>query len=249
MTLLAEAKVQGSREERPGRSPETDGRLKQNLAYALPASPTQMPPGWAASSVTRPHGEGQLRSSLQEETSFIHRILTRLLIGSFVAELAIAELWLRVARRSGLLELLVDSHNLAVALAAGICLAAIAAPLTQLYFKRFGRSIVEEFLLPLFKGLSGREIAMIAILPGIGEEALFRGAIQPSLGLLAASLIFGLLHSGLSRRLLPYGIWTVVVGALLGSVYVATGNIWGSIVAHALINASGGWWMRRLLDR
>jgi hypothetical protein len=37
MTLLAEAKVQGSRESGRGASPETDGRLKQNLAYHLPA--------------------------------------------------------------------------------------------------------------------------------------------------------------------------------------------------------------------
>ena len=38
MTLLAEAKVQGSREKRPGLCPETDGRLEQNLAYSLPAA-------------------------------------------------------------------------------------------------------------------------------------------------------------------------------------------------------------------
>ncbi len=37
MTLLAEVKVQGSHRVWPGHSPETDGRLKQNLAYHLPA--------------------------------------------------------------------------------------------------------------------------------------------------------------------------------------------------------------------
>jgi len=50
MTLLAEAKVQGSHVKWPGLSPETDGRLKQNLAYHLPA-PQQfaMPPERVAS--------------------------------------------------------------------------------------------------------------------------------------------------------------------------------------------------------
>jgi len=52
MTLLAEAKVQGSHVEWPGLVPETDGRLKQNLAYHLPAPfDPSMPPLWAASSL------------------------------------------------------------------------------------------------------------------------------------------------------------------------------------------------------
>jgi hypothetical protein len=37
MTLLAEAKVQGSHLWWPGLRPETDDRLEQNLAYYLPA--------------------------------------------------------------------------------------------------------------------------------------------------------------------------------------------------------------------
>ncbi len=55
MTLLAEAKVQGSRDERPGLCPETDGRLEQNLAYSLPATIHYMrPPSLAALRPTPP---------------------------------------------------------------------------------------------------------------------------------------------------------------------------------------------------
>lgn len=45
MTLLAEAKVQGSHESGRSFGSETDDRLEQNLAYHLPAPPTApMPP-------------------------------------------------------------------------------------------------------------------------------------------------------------------------------------------------------------
>lgn len=186
---------------------------------------------------------------MESGTSFVQRIMVKLLIGSFAAEIAIAELWLRIARGSSVIDLLGDDRNLLVALATGISLAVISAPLTWLYFNRFGRSIVEEFLLPIFRGVEGRDIALLAILPGIGEECLFRGAIQPSLGLIAASLIFGMMHTGFSRRLLPYAVWAATVGALLGTVYLLTGNLWGSIVAHGLINASGVLWMKRLNKR
>ena len=37
MTLLAEAKVQGSHASGRGHAPEIDGRLEQDLAYHLPA--------------------------------------------------------------------------------------------------------------------------------------------------------------------------------------------------------------------
>ena len=45
-----------------------------------------------------------------------------------------------------------------------------------------------------FKGATSRDVWLLALFSGIAEEALFRVALQPLIGLLGASLIFGLLH-------------------------------------------------------
>lgn len=171
-------------------------------------------------------------------------MITRLVIGSFVVELVLAEAWLRLAEGSSLSAILLETTNLGVALAAGLILAVVVAEASRYYFHRFAADIVRDFFEPLFKGLGWREVLLLSLLPGIGEEALFRGVIQPAAGIVPATIIFGLLHSGFSRRLLPYGLWTTAVGGLLGLLYLWSGNLWGSIVAHAVINASGTLWMR-----
>ena len=171
-------------------------------------------------------------------------MITRLVIGSFVVEMVLAEAWLRLAEQSSLSAILLDATNLGVALAAGLTLAVVVATASRYYFARFAADIVRDFFEPIFSVLGRREVLLLSLLPGIGEEALFRGVIQPAAGIVPATIIFGLLHSGFSRKLLPYGLWTAAVGGLLGVLYLWSGNLWGSIAAHAVINASGTLWMR-----
>src|SRR5712692_8414115 len=64
------------------------------------------------------------------------------------------------------------------------------------------RQILDDFIIPLFSGCSLIELALLSALAGLGEEMLFRGVLQPALGrwlgqpagLLAASVLFGMLH-------------------------------------------------------
>jgi membrane protease YdiL (CAAX protease family) len=77
----------------------------------------------------------------------------------------------------------------------------------------------------------------LALMSGVAEEALFRGALQPAIGLVGASLLFGLAHFVPRRALLPWTGFTVAVGFLLGILYDATGNLLAPIVAHVVINA------------
>lgn len=97
---------------------------------------------------------------------------------------------------------------------------------------------VEGRLVPLFARSSYFELAMISLVAGIGEEGLFRGVIQralaahlyPSIGLLAASVLFGLGHT-----ITPaYGLVAGLIGLYLGALFVASGNLLPPIVAHAL---------------
>jgi membrane protease YdiL (CAAX protease family) len=85
--------------------------------------------------------------------------------------------------------------------------------------------------------LTWTDCLWLAALSGVSEEVFFRGALQPRVGLLAASLLFGLAHLVPRRDLLPWTGFTVAAGLLLGALFEATGNLLAPIVAHAVVNA------------
>ena len=97
---------------------------------------------------------------------------------------------------------------------------------------------VEKHMLPLFKDLPPGGVALIALAAGTGEELLFRGVIQqgisdwggPGLGLVVASVAFGLAHA-VNRY---YALVTMVIGVYLGLLYQASQNIVLVLVVHAL---------------
>ncbi|HEX3601285.1 MAG TPA: CPBP family intramembrane glutamic endopeptidase, partial [Lacipirellulaceae bacterium] len=78
------------------------------------------------------------------------------------------------------------------------------------------RDQVEALVREMFPSGSVPQLAMVAVLAGIGEELLFRGAVQtklvdwttPAVGLAITSLLFGLAHA-LSKL---YFTFAVVVG-------------------------------------
>jgi len=77
----------------------------------------------------------------------------------------------------------------------------------------------------------------LALMSGIAEEALFRGVLQPRVGLVVASLLFGLAHFVPRRELLPWSAFAVLAGLLFGRLFDATGNLLAPTLAHVLINA------------
>jgi membrane protease YdiL (CAAX protease family) len=93
---------------------------------------------------------------------------------------------------------------------------------------------------------SPRECIVLAVLSGVAEEAFFRGALQPVLGWLLASLIFGLVHFVPRREMLPWTGFALVAGLVLGGLFETTGNLVAPIVAHVGINAVN---LRRLVVR
>ena len=84
-------------------------------------------------------------------------------------------------------------------------------------------------------------VFMVALIPALGEEFLFRGIIQriltewfrnEHLAIWIAALIFSLMHYqflGLIPR--------VMLGALYGYLFVWTGSIWLAVLAHFINNA------------
>jgi membrane protease YdiL (CAAX protease family) len=97
------------------------------------------------------------------------------------------------------------------------------------------KHLMEHEVAPLFRGFSIGSAGLLAIVSGVSEEVLFRGILQTQFGLVAASILFGVVHIW-RKDAVSYGIYAAIIGVLLGGVYAVTQNLWGPIVAHTLNN-------------
>jgi membrane protease YdiL (CAAX protease family) len=80
------------------------------------------------------------------------------------------------------------------------------------------------------------EIAAIGILSGVAEEMFFRGALQPSVGLIPASLAFGLAHLVPRHPFWNWSLYATFAGFLLGCLFELTLHLLPVMVAHGLTN-------------
>lgn len=92
-------------------------------------------------------------------------------------------------------------------------------------------------LRPMTAQLDALGILAIAGLSALAEELVFRGLLQPWIGVVPQALIFGVAHaqlSGPSRWV--WVAWASLVGLALGSIYALSGSLLGAMLAHAVIN-------------
>ena len=90
------------------------------------------------------------------------------------------------------------------------------------------RRLLLELLGPVLPRCRWFELVFVACLAGFCEEILFRGVLQPRLGLVGSNLAFGLAHS-----ITPlYVILAGIMGAYLGVVSEQAGLL-AAIVAHS----------------
>ncbi|MFO7849555.1 MAG: CPBP family intramembrane glutamic endopeptidase [Spirochaetia bacterium] len=83
------------------------------------------------------------------------------------------------------------------------------------------------------------QAAVLAAASALGEEMLFRGAVQPTFGLPLASLLFALSHFPISRELLLWPIYALLMGLVLGTLRILGGDIWSAVLLHFLVNFFG----------
>jgi len=96
---------------------------------------------------------------------------------------------------------------------------------------------VEQLLVRRVLGrLDSRQILTVSLLSGFGEELLFRGVIQAWLGLWPTSLLFGLFHFPVRRRLIPWSLFAAALGVVLGALTEWTRTIWPAILLHFAVN-------------
>ncbi len=103
---------------------------------------------------------------------------------------------------------------------------------------RVVREVSDELAPMLVDGGRLRDFLLISLFSGVGEELLFRGAVQPEFGLVVAAILFGVLHIGPDRRYLFWTIWAMLAGLLFGGLYVVTGGLLAPVIAHVFHNGA-----------
>ncbi|MEJ5199364.1 MAG: type II CAAX endopeptidase family protein, partial [Anaerolineae bacterium] len=93
----------------------------------------------------------------------------------------------------------------------------------------------EQLLGPLIRQPFG--VITLGVAAALGEESLFRGALQPRFGLLLTALLFALLHSNYGLTLATVIVFGV--GLMLGIVRQRA-NTTTSMIVHATYNITLG---------
>src|SRR5690606_1865731 len=119
----------------------------------------------------------------------------------------------------------------------GLALGLVVVFLSRLAVHRFdwARRLHNDFR-GILGPLSAREILVLAVASSVGEELLFRGALQPIMGVWAQAIVFALLHIGPGLRFLPWTVSAFALGLVFGWMFQLTGDLGGPIVAHFAIN-------------
>lgn len=122
------------------------------------------------------------------------------------------------------------------------------------------RDQAQQLVGGLVKGAGWLPVVLLAVMAGIGEEALFRGVLQPLairwltplgpevapwIGMVAVSLLFGLAHPMSTA----YIVVATLAGLFLGTLALLTGEVLSATIAHALYDVVALGWMKLTLDR
>lgn len=161
----------------------------------------------------------------------------RLAAGFYAGMAALAFLWAGFHRR---LPFWVgeppDAESLVRWAAVGALFALAVVILSQLVMRfEFARYLADTFRTVLGE-LTWREAFILALLSGVAEELLFRGALQPDLGLGLTSLLFMFMHWPMNARLIPWTLSAGLMGLAFGWGFERSGHVLGPVVAHFLVN-------------
>lgn len=126
---------------------------------------------------------------------------------------------------------------LAESVALGVALGALVIAMSAVWttWLPTGRALA-RFLGETIGHIGPGQGLALAIASGLGEELLFRGALQPEVGLVIASVVFGAMHVVPRWPLLLWGLYAVAVGLAFGLAFEWTGSLWAPVIAHGVVN-------------
>ena len=80
------------------------------------------------------------------------------------------------------------------------------------------------------------QIGALALSSGAAEEVFFRGAIQPLLGLIPTSLLFGVIHLIPRKVFLPWTAYAAFAGFLFGCLFELSQTLFPNMLSHVAVN-------------
>jgi len=130
--------------------------------------------------------------------------------------------------------------------ALGLAIGLLLVHVSRLWTRRTrSGAALEQALREVLGQPSAGQVAALALLSGLAEEMFFRGALQPRVGWLWASLVFGLAHFVPRRDLWPWAVYAAAAGLIFAGLFEWTGNLLAPVVAHVSINGLNLRWMAR----
>jgi membrane protease YdiL (CAAX protease family) len=119
----------------------------------------------------------------------------------------------------------------------GLAFGALVVVCTRVCVARFAWARgLHAALRPFASTMTPLAIVLLAGLSAFGEEMLFRGLLQPYIGVVPQALVFGAAHQMPGPSRWVWVAWATVVGLALGGMFQLTGSLLGPLAAHALVN-------------
>jgi membrane protease YdiL (CAAX protease family) len=102
-----------------------------------------------------------------------------------------------------------------------------------------------DLLIEILGPVTTETAVILALVSGVAEELLFRGALWPIAGLFGTTFLFAIVHVVPRKGLLGYPLFAGAVGLLLGLLREASGSVLPPILAHTTVNALNLVWLER----
>ena len=147
--------------------------------------------------------------------------------------------WIGARRGELTLDLFLDPSRWLLHLTAGIAVAVGVAGLWEPLRRVAVARELEGRLQAALGRLGADEVLGLALVSGLSEEVLFRGAVQSAWGFWPATALFALCHAGRGRAMRLWTVSAFAAGAALGGLYAWSGALLAPVTAHVLINAIG----------
>lgn len=170
---------------------------------------------------------------------------------SFLFYVAVSLLLIYLFHEGDFREIFEHGYSITVQMAIGLS-AGIAAALVVMFLS--SRSPIADVLddFTLFRVIANTKFSpfdrvQISLFAGAGEEILFRGAIQPILGIWATSIIFIAIHGYFkfkSAGHILFGLMLFGLSMMLGFLYEISGLI-SAMAAHAIYDLVMLEWAKR----
>jgi len=131
-----------------------------------------------------------------------------------------------------------DTRGVPLSAAIGLAFGVVAVFATRLATSswQWARVLHQEFH-ALVHQITLRDVVLLALASSVAEEALFRGALQPIIGVGPQAVLFAALHFRPRARFYPWTLMSLAIGLLFGWVTQWRGDLAAPIVAHFTVNA------------